>query len=254
MTTGLYNKYYLLIDWLIHPNRFFTKFSESFAQLSGPKKTFFFFLSYLIPLVCGLELYWIWSQFAIYVISDRIISTEIVFIILLGAILLMNFILLAYFQQGFKKDINNTLETRSNMAAASNNGANPRMKMFSRLYVTRNNLYFLPMAVVFFCMGITNISRTWNIYYLGLYLTITTWILLFWMGYFSFTSLYSMGAEFSQIKPPKITKKRLIWRAALSLTLYAIVVGSLSSVLNTWLGAEHMPFWFKIAMFLLHGN
>ncbi len=254
MTGKSYNKYYLLIDWLFHPNRFFTKISESFAELSGLKKTLVFLLSYLVPLVCGVELYWIWSQFAIYIISDRIISTEIVFLILLGAVLIINFALLFYFQLGFKKDINNQLTANSSTPTETEKPKKTRMRIFSRLYITRNNLYFLPMAVVLFSMGITNISRTWNIYNLGLYLTITTWILLLWMGYFAFTSLFSMGAEFPQIRKPRITIKRLLWRAALSVTLYIVFVLALSVPLDQWIGAEGMPLWYKIAMFLLHGN
>jgi hypothetical protein len=249
-----YNRLYFLIDWLIHPNRFFTQFSKSFAQLSGVKKTLVFLLSYLIPIACGLEWYWIWSQFAIYIISDRIVPTEIVFVILIGTIFIINFILLTYFQQGFKKDINERLQASDSVERFAETKEEPGMRMLSRLYVTRNNLFFIPMAIVFLSMGLTNITRTWNIYNLGLYLTITVWIMLLWMGYFAFSSLYSIGAEFPDLNCPKVTIKRLLWRAALSLTLYAVFVISLTVVLNAWLGAEEMPLWYKIAMFLLHGN
>lgn len=227
-------KYNLFIDWFIHPTRFFTRISISFSKLSGLKKTLYFFLSYLIPIICGFELYWIWSQFAIYIISDRIISTELVLVILIGFVLILNLIILAYFHRGFKKEF--------------------RIKTFSRISIIRNNLYFIPMMIILFSMGITNISRTWNIYYLGLYLTIMAWILLLWTGYFAFSSLYSFGAEFPGTPRPIITKKQILWRILTSIALYAVFVISMTLILNQWLGAEFMPLWFKIAMFLLHGN
>ena len=245
MANEVYNKYYLLIDWLIHPNRFFKKVSESFATLSNLKKTIIFLLSYTIPLSCAFELHAIWSRFAINIIADRIMPSWLILVIFIFFIMIINNLLLGFLPRGFKKDINRQLQQQGNFYT---------MRIFSRLYLLRNNLYFIPMNIVLLLMILTNLSRTWNIYLLGTYLTIVAWILLFWTGFFSFSSFYSMGAEFPQVNPPKTTKKHLLIKVAFGFALYALFIILLSIPLTSWLGAEAMPFWFKIAMFLLHGN
>ncbi|MDD1779354.1 MAG: hypothetical protein LUQ65_14395 [Candidatus Helarchaeota archaeon] len=245
MVNENYNGYYLFIDWLIHPNRFFRKVSENFVRLSGIKKNFVLLLSYLIPLSCAFELYGIWSRFAIYIIADRIVPSALVLVIFILFIAIINSILFGFLPRGFKKDINRQLQQQGNGL---------HMRIFSRLYLLRNNLLFLPMSIVLILMMLTNISRTWNIYLLGTYLTISAWILLFWIGYFSFSSLYSMGAEFPHINPPRITKTHLLIKVSFGFALYVIFEIGLTIPLTNWLGAETMPFWFKIAMFFLHGN
>ncbi|NVM30758.1 MAG: hypothetical protein HWN65_18095 [Candidatus Helarchaeota archaeon] len=262
MNNESYNKYSFLIDWLIHPNRFFTKLNQYFVKLPGIKKTALFLLSFLIPLVVGLELYLIWTQFAISVISERIVPTELVFVILLGGVLILSQMLLILLPgHGFKRRINKTIHQQTMKLSKNNNSEkdSPKrevyeVKIFSRLYLIRNNLYFTPAAVVLLAMSITNISRTWNIYLLGTYLTVTFWILLLWTGYFAFTSLYSVGVEHPQILKPKITKKQLAFKGAILLGIYIGFVVGLTVVFNWWIGAEGMPLWYKIAMFLLHGN
>ena len=240
-----YNKYYLLIDWLIHPNRFFKQVSGNFVKLNGIKKNLVLLLSYIIPLSCAFELYGIWSRFAIYIIADRIVPSWLILVIFIFFIVIINSILFGFLPRGFKKDINRQLQQQGNGL---------HMRIFSRLYILRNNLFFIPMNIILLLMMLTNISRTWNIYLLGTYLTISAWILLFWTGYFSFSSFYSMGAEFPHISPPRITKKHLLVKVAFGFALYALFVIVLTIPLTNWLGAETMPFWFKIAMFLLHGN
>jgi len=240
-----YNKYYLFIDWLIHPYRFFKKVSESFATLSGKKKSLAFLLSYLIPLSCAFELYGIWSRFAIYIIADRIVPSWMILVIFILFIMIISNLLLGFLPRGFKKDINRQLQQQDE-------GFN--MRIFSRLYLLRNNLYFIPMNIILLLMLLTNIARTWNIYLLGTYLTLSAWILLLWTGFFSFVSFYSMGAEWPHIQPPRITKKHLLIKVACGFALYVLFVAVLTIPLNSWLGAEGMPLWFKIAMFLLHGN
>lgn len=253
--------YNLLIDWLIHPHLFFKRITEQFVQLSSKKQTLTFLASYALPLLCGFELYLIWTRFAIYIIADRIISSWLVFAIFMVAMLIISLILLTFIPgRGITKRINEILQddtTKQNLKeqdkSISVNSKN-RVKTLSRLYLTRNNLFFLPIAIVLFGMLLTNISRAWNIYQLGTYLTLTVWILNLWTGYFVLSSLYSVGAEFPHIHFPKITKIQLAWRIGITVGFYIGFVVGLTFPLTGWLGATNMPFWFKIAMFLLHGN
>ncbi|HUY00550.1 MAG TPA: hypothetical protein VMV49_13400 [Candidatus Deferrimicrobium sp.] len=251
------NNYKLLIEWLINPNQFFRKLNKFFANISGVKKTIFFLLSYLIPILCGLELYFIWTNFAIYTIADRIVPGWIVLVIFMGLSFILNLIFLLFLgPRGLKKGINSQLQQSSNEKALQNTSKQnkPELKILSRLYLLRNNLYFIPPLVILFGLCITNISRTWNIYLLGTYLTIATWIMILWTGYFALISLYSIGVEFPKINLPKISWKQIALRIAFALGLYFAFVIGLSIPLTMWLGAEKMPFWFKIAMFLMHGN
>ncbi len=254
------NKYWFLIDWFIHPNQFFKKLNETFIPLSNKKKTLLFLLSYLIPLICGIELYGIWNSFAIRDIASRIVPDWIVLIIFI----FLPFIVLSIFMtflpgRGIKKRINQELQSQAKSDIEKNineydEKSIGRIRIFSRLYLLRNNFYLLPATIIFFVMNLTNISRPWNIYYLGFYLTVTTWILILWTGYFTLTSLYSVGSEYSDIKLPKITKKQQAIKVGIGIGIYAAFVIGLTIPLNLWLGATQMPFWFKMAMFLMHGN
>ncbi len=252
--------YNLLIDWLIHPHLFFKRVTEQFAQRSSKKQTLIFLASFALPLLCGFELYLLWTRFAIYIIADRIVSSELIFAIFMVAMLILSLIFLTFIPgRGITKRINEILQddatkhTVKEQKKNFDNSSKKRVRTFSRLYLTRNNLFFLPAAIVLFGMLVTNISRAWNIYQLGTYLTFTVWILNLWTGYFIVSSLYSVGAEFPHIRL-KITKTQLAWRIGIALGLYIGFVVGLTFPLTAWLGATNMPFWFKIAMFLLHGN
>ncbi|TFG21395.1 MAG: hypothetical protein EU530_00130 [Promethearchaeota archaeon] len=237
---AFYRLFYL---WILSPKWFFMDICKRFKSKRNSEQLLLVTFSFLFPLLGGTLIFTFLSRFAAVDIASKLVSKSLMWLAMVGLAYLLNFITLMLIPGFSIKYQMRQLDFGE-------------VKVFSRIGVLRNNLYQIPIIVIFFIANITCFRQTWKIYNLGIYLATLMILTFIWVTIFQISSLSSIRTQLKE----DITRKRIIpfyqfgFKAIWSTVFFTVFCIALDFLLKWWLGAIDMSLWSKLAMLLLHGN
>nr|MDO8111272.1 hypothetical protein [Candidatus Sigynarchaeota archaeon] len=237
-----------LYSWLTDPGTFFPALFSKLASRGKKVQVPAFVATFAIPVIACMNFAWFFVNNAVATVLERFVPERIAFVVAFALFLIIGLLLGLYYM---------ALPPAKRFRDAGGREVRVKIRRLSTLNIIRNNLCSLPALILSICLAISVPPISWNIIHYGIYLTVMAWLSIAWTGWLAAESARALPAIFTaqfQASGAVVGEFQVKRIVVISIVIFLVECLVADLVLPLLIGGEHLPIFFKIAYFLMHGN